>query len=158
MLLFAGPSRWSLVADMLSLLWLTVNDHRWPIAQVGLVDQDRSPVLLLQDAANHAEVRCRLPARLQLAATGHTVALAPDLHIIGHGPSAGPIVVAINLRLDVDALFAGIEKQLGKLDPKRHVVRAATPLPPARLFRLHLPQTVTLLEHAVALGNGVEEA
>lgn len=83
--LMLGSPRRTCIFDVLPFLWFVVHDHRRTVAQVGLIDEDRPSVLLLQHLADHPEVRRRLPARLQLAAAGHSVALAANLHVVGHG-------------------------------------------------------------------------
>lgn len=88
-LLVLGTSRWTDVIHVFPLLWFVVDDHRGTVAQVGLIDEHRPAVLLLEDLADDAEVRGRLPASFQLATAGHAVALAANLHVVRYGLERG---------------------------------------------------------------------
>lgn len=54
-------------------------------SDVGLFDHDGFAVSLFQNVTDDAHVRRCSPTGLQLAATGHAVAFAPDLHVPDDG-------------------------------------------------------------------------
>lgn len=66
------------------------------------------------------------------------------------------VIVQVDLRLDVTALFPRVQEQLGELHPEGHVVRTAAPLPPAGLFRLQLLQAVVHQDRVLV--DGVQKA
>jgi len=61
------------------------NDHGLPIAQIRLIHENGLAKLVLQHLTHNVEVGGGLPAGLQLAAAGHSMALAAELHVVGNG-------------------------------------------------------------------------
>lgn len=57
------------------------SDRRCHAAQIALRHQHGAPETFFQGLADHSEVRRDSPAGLQLARTGHAVALAAYLHV-----------------------------------------------------------------------------
>lgn len=90
MLSFVLRSPWRTnIVDVFPFLWFVVYNHRRPIAQIGLIDEYRSTILLLQYLAYDAKIRGRFPASFQLTTARHSVALAANLHVVGDGLERG---------------------------------------------------------------------